>query len=86
MTDATNPTGEPGRGRRVCPRCGGEVEPGCLLGPSFAALGNPIQANEVGWYDGHAGYGWLGPNLPARPYPVTAVRCTACGLVELFAL
>jgi hypothetical protein len=86
MADSVSQPGQPGRPRRVCPRCGGAVEPGCLLGPSFAALGNPLHPNEVGWYDGHAGHGLLWPKLPARGYSVTAVRCTACGLVELFAL
>jgi hypothetical protein len=44
-----------------------------------------MSANEAGWYEGHVGKGFFGPHLPERHCPLTAVCCTKCGLVELFA-
>jgi hypothetical protein len=49
MSETTNLSEEPALPLRACIRCGNRVEAGCLLAPSFAALGNILNANDARW-------------------------------------
>jgi len=73
-------TAEQSGTKRTCAKCGGDLEAGCLLSPSFSAFGVLLNANPASWYAGQPEAGFLGSSLPKVNHPIVAYRCNRCGL------
>jgi hypothetical protein len=69
----------------TCAGCGGPLQEGTVLAPTFGTFGNVISPNPAAWYAGAPAAGICGATLPEEKYAVAAYRCSRCSRLELYA-